>query len=82
MRSGGHEPLAASGPALADDEVPSSGEADGVAAGSRAEVDSSRGLVVLVVILAADEAVTSQVEVGGVSIGVGKRSGEGGRDAG
>jgi hypothetical protein len=60
----------ASLPALADDEVTSVGEGDGVAVVGGLEVDVARGLVVLVVVLALDEVGSVvELEVGEVSDG-------------
>lgn len=75
-------------PALADDKVTSVGELDGIAVVGGAEVDIAAGLVVLVVVLAADETGSVvQLEVGKIRNGsrdgegassYGKRGGDGG----
>lgn len=49
-------PGSASGPALANNEVTSAREGDGVAVIGRLEVDVAASLVVLVVVLTADKA--------------------------
>jgi hypothetical protein len=72
-------PVGSGLPSLADNEVTSVGELNGVTVVGGREVDVAAGLVVLVVVLATSEAVGAKVEVGGVSYsdGVGSRCSEG-----
>lgn len=66
-------------PALSYDEVASVGKVDTVAVVGRGELDVTRGLVVLVVVLAGSEALAAELEVRDIGSGCGVgRAGDGG----
>lgn len=62
-------PVGAGVPALADDEVTSVGELNGVAIARGRELHVATGLVVLVVVLTTGEVVGAELEVGSISVG-------------
>lgn len=62
-------------PALSNDEVPSTRERDRVAIVSGRKIDTATGLVVLGIVLAAGELITTKLKVGGI-VNHGSRSGE------
>jgi hypothetical protein len=60
-------------PALANDEITSTRELNGVSVAGRLEVDVAVGLVVLVVVLTAHQTVSGNLKVGSIGVGIGGR---------